>query len=150
MLTDASFFNVVHKTVKLEKDQSGRERRKRDRRPFSTVQRIAPRLTDEIPARTSFFPVRCHDLHEDGFSFLLPRRPTYNALVVVLGRKPQDIYLAAEVRHCSNVLLYPDNRVERITDQSNPVDLNSDRTGAVLMVQVGCRFLERLEPPATV
>lgn len=148
MLNDASFYNVMHDMVSQEKELAAKERRQRTRRPFASVQRIAPRLTSEFPRGDTFFPVRCHDLNEDGFSFLLPRRPSYNALVVALGRGPQEIYLAAEVRHCSDILLHPDGRVERISAEKRPSEADSDRTGAVLMVQVGCRFLERLIRPA--
>jgi hypothetical protein len=99
-----------------------------------------------VPEQTAFFPVKCHDLSTRGFSFIAKRRPQFASLVLALGTPPDVIYLAAEVRHCTDVLAYPSGRVEVLDGQETPADGRCrGGNGAEPGVLVGCEFIRRLE-----
>jgi len=79
------------------------DRRKRLRRSYPYVQRIAPMYQDRLPRRDQFEEMRCRDISASGFSFLSPTEPDYDYIVVALGVAPLFTYLAAEVRHSTPV-----------------------------------------------
>jgi len=123
------------------------ERRSRERKPFPTVQRIAPYDGSAMPDEKKFFQVQCRDLSNGGVSFLMAARPTFNALVIGFNTGPDTItYVAAEVAHCTDVLVYPSGRVQAASDQiANIACTDFDEEAPEFMVLVGCRFTERLQ-----
>ncbi len=75
------------------------DRRRKQRSPFPHVQLIAPCSSSGLPPTTAFAEMQCHDISEDGFSYLAASMPSSTSLVVVLGTKPPHIYLTARVAH---------------------------------------------------
>lgn len=145
---DAEFFRVVHNLLETETPDAVSNRRRRPRFLYDHVQRIAPRTGDALPTAAEYFAVRCHDLNEGGFSFLLPEPPTFRELVAVLGRHPEEIFMAATVRHWSFVTVHADGHI--VWQGESPAESPRGRPdGSVTMVQVGCRFSARLFPPTT-
>jgi hypothetical protein len=142
---DVMFFNVIHQLVGSPDKEGPVERREGLRQPFLVVQRIAPGFHQEIPPDSAFMEIRCHDLTQSGFSFLLPQAPDFDRLVAALGRPPSVIHVAAEVLHCSEVRVYPSGAVEGIENWVSPASAEA-RQGqpSKRMVLVGCRFIRRL------
>lgn len=103
------------------REAKGAERRQKDRRPFRTVQLIAPFTGDQPPTAGEFEHVECHDLSPGGFSFYALNPPTYDFLVLALGRAPFTCLLARVVHH-------------------KPVEVVG-----VPQYLVGCRFMRRLD-----
>lgn len=140
---DIELYNLVHELLNQEKSSEGAsERRRRSRRPFAAKHRIAPFRGGEMPGRDQFFTVRCRDLNEGGFAFLLPQRPDFRELVVAFGSGADQIQMLAAVAHCREVLVWASGRVERV-----PRDWSPAAPAAERMFQVGCRFVRRLEQP---
>jgi hypothetical protein len=136
---DAAFFTLLHQSADLPGDKDA-ERRRRSRRPFPAVQRIAPGASDKVPPESAFIRVQCQDLTETGFSFFSPSKPRFERLVVALGERRREIYVEAEVKHCREVLVDREGQIVR------------GGKGSIVgrpMVLVGCRFLRRLEARAT-
>ena len=102
------------------------ERRSQPRKAFDTIHRIAPLRGLKLPEDIEFFPVRCHDLSQAGFSFFLPNEPEFSRLAVMLGSPPDVIYVAAEIVNC---------RAACIGGHTSP-----DKPSTL----VGCRFLRRM------
>ncbi len=122
-----------------------RERRRCPRQPFPVVRQIAQAAGDHLPEQAAFFPVRCRDLSPDGFSFLAKTRPEFRSLVLALDAPPETIYLAAEVRHCTSVAIYPSGRVEVLHGRDLPADGEPcSADAAEYWVLVGCQFTRRL------
>lgn len=126
------------------------ERRRCAREPFPVVQQVARATGQKVPEQSAFFPVKCRDLSTRGFSFVLKRRPQFTSLVLALDAPPEVIYLAAEVRHCTEVLVHPSGRVEPLPKQDPEAAAPSPggdgaNDGAKVGVLVGCEFTERLE-----
>ena len=143
---DANFYRLIHKMVAQDQEEETRERRGATRRPFRSMQRIAPCRGPGLPKEDEFFMARCYDLTRAGFSFLVPSRPDYEALVAALGDPPELIYVAAEVLHCRSVLLHRSGAVQQVDGQ--PGSASHGGQTAMPMVLVGCRFVERVEGPA--
>jgi PAS domain S-box-containing protein len=80
------------------------ERRKRPRRAFNFLQRIAPMAGDKLPDRRQFHTVHCQDISSAGFSFLTSDPPTHNSYVVALGTPAVTIYLIAKIVHVTAVI----------------------------------------------
>lgn len=145
---DANFYRLIHTLVGSEPNDEPSERRRSMRNAFGSVQKIAPRSGPRLPEDHEFVEVRCHDLTQAGFSFFLPTRPEFSTLVAAFGTPPELIYMAAEVRHCESVLLYPSGIVERVHGEAARTSYQSvDGETATPMILVGCRFTERLEKP---
>ena len=115
--------------------------------PFSAEQRIAPFDGNRMPDPSEFITVQCCDLATGGLSFLLAERPDFDTLVIAFGEPPEVVYQAAQVVHCSDVLVDPSGAVTRIDSQeaASPSP-ESDEPQSERMVQVGCRFTRRLLP----
>jgi hypothetical protein len=96
------------------------DRRASAREAYPVVQSIAPYDGKHMPRPEAFCPIRCCDLSAGGFSFLLPKPPSFRRLVVALGTPSGILYLDAEVAHCS---------------------LHPRPTGDFV---IGCRFLRKL------
>jgi hypothetical protein len=127
-----------------------KERRRVPRESFPVVQRIAQATDGKIPEHAAFSPVKCHDLSTRGFSFIVKKRPQFKAIVLALAAPPDVIYLAAEVRHCTDVLMHASGRVEALQHQGAEVARESrSGQGAEPVVLVGCEFTERLRSHAS-
>ena len=144
---DIDLYNLVHELfVQAPKADQGRaERRHRSRKPFTVVQSVAPVRGGVLPPPNQFRPVRCHDLNQGGFSFLVSSRPDYRELVVRLGHAPHQIPMLACVAHCREVLVWPSGRIAPVADDSCHAPAQSKRPNRpTRMFQVGCRFVRRL------
>lgn len=75
------------------------ERRKRPRRSYPYKQRIAPVVRGQLPRLDALEEVQCNDIAAGGFSFLYPKPPESDMLVVALGVPPKITYLIAQVCH---------------------------------------------------
>lgn len=142
---DASFYNLVHQLAVAKRRETAAERRRRRRQGFQSIQRIALPRKPGIPAETDFVEVRCHDLTRQGFSFLLPSRPTFDLIVAAFGAPPDVIYVLAKVTHCAEVLVSASGSVQPATERGGgPNPRAAADATARPMVLVGCRFIERL------
>jgi PAS domain S-box-containing protein len=95
----------------------GSEKRSSPRRPFRYRQSIAPIMGDAFPNPADFFQVECLDLSAGGISFYLDAAPTFETLIVAVGKEPGVKYFKAQV--------------VRVTEKT--------RNGRKIHV-VGCRF----------
>ncbi len=144
---DASFYRLIHSLAGLAGEEDRKERRGAPRQPFLARQRIAPRRDQSLPEASQFLEVPCRDLSRSGFSFLWPAPPDFTSLVAVFGDSPHEIYVGAEVAQCTSVLVYASGLVEHVQGQVPPTACQTaDGESPALMVLVGCRFTERLEP----
>jgi hypothetical protein len=75
------------------------ERRRKQRNPFPYAQLVAPYAGTGLPPTSAFVEVLCHDISEDGFSFLSAAMPSATSLVVALGTRPPHLYMTARVAH---------------------------------------------------
>jgi PAS domain S-box-containing protein len=80
------------------------ERRKRPRRTFNFMQRIAPMIGDKLPDRRQFHTVHCQDISSAGFSFIVTEPPSQASYVVALGTAAVTIYLTAKIIHVTSVI----------------------------------------------
>jgi PAS domain S-box-containing protein len=80
------------------------ERRKRPRRAFNFLQRIAPMVGDKLPDRRRFHTIHCQDISSAGFSFLAADPPAHHSYVVALGTAAVTIYLTANIIHVTAVI----------------------------------------------
>lgn len=144
---DASFYRLIHSLAGLDGEDDGKERRGAPRQPFLARQRIAPCRDQSLPEDSQFVEVPCRDLSRSGFSFLWPALPDFALLVAVFGTPPYRVYVGAEVARCTSVLAYPSGLVEPVQGQlPAPACRVADGASPTLMVLVGCRFTQRLEP----
>ena len=67
------------------------------RRAFKYYQMIAPMFGGQLPARRKFYEVECEDISAGGMGFYMNRPPDFDALVVALGRPPDESFLTARV-----------------------------------------------------
>lgn len=143
--TSANLYSLIDHLLRYCASDEPPERRGQKRSAFPVVQRIAPYEESGFPPERAFFGVQCHDLTRRGFSFLLPSWPEFDYLVAEFGRRPDAIYVVAQVVHAEQVLVYSSGRVQRLgTGTSLPP--HGPKTGR-LMFLVGCRFVRRLERP---
>ena len=141
---DPEFYELVHQMADLLPTGEAAERRRGRRRPFSSIQRIAPRHGLELPADSEFVDVQCHDLTRAGFSFPLPNQPDFDCLVVALESLQGVIHVAAEVRHTADVLVDAFGRVQLVGEHTVGTGYVEHRVQtSTPMVLVGCRFTER-------
>ena len=73
------------------------------RRQYQYVQKIAPKIGDELPRREDFFAVRCNDISAGGISFFFDRPPEFRDLVVSLGKEPALSHFTARVARVAGV-----------------------------------------------
>jgi hypothetical protein len=145
--SDANFYRLIHELVARQSAMAA-ERRSDRRNPFRAVQKIAGWDGRHFPADEAFFDTRCHDLTGGGFSFLSPEGPPFEFLVAAFGKPPEQIFIAAEVRHLVPVLVHSSGTFERLEDRAAPAPESRGEPAAQPMVLVGCRFLRRLSKPA--
>jgi hypothetical protein len=142
---DASFFNLIYQLTSVPPAATDAERRQFPRQPFASVQWIAVRHGPGVPPEGEFFEVQCHDLTRQGFSFLLPGRPHFDAVVAALGTPPDVIYMAADVTRSTDVLVSGSGRLEPVGPAAGRRERKAPPDpAAVRMVLVGCRFVQRL------
>ena len=149
---DAIFYRLIHQLASTAPTGENSERRTQKRRPFPTWQRIAPYDGHSCPDQSQFFEVQCHDLTQNGFSFLVIRRPVFTSLVVEFGAAPDLIYVAAQILHFARVLVYPNGVVEHLHRHGNEHG-EARRESSVAgerpthKILVGCRFTRRVPRP---
>ena len=113
---DAQFFNLVHQLSAPREGAERNERRVSLRYPFGSMQRIAPYVGPSIPDTSDFFEVQCHDLTQQGFSFLLPEPPAYRRLVAAFGPVEDAIHAAANVVDVTKVMASPTGPVHKTAE----------------------------------
>ena len=74
-------------------------KRRSARTDYDTTLRIAPFDGENIPTFYAFTVVRGRDISTSGISFYSAERPESNSLILMLGEKPNLIYVVGEVRH---------------------------------------------------
>lgn len=93
----------------------------------------------QVPLPMNFFPVRCRNLSNSGFSFFFPTRPNFQNLVVQLGGQKNSIYMESKVMHVDLVKEIPDQLSAWDSDgQEHKIRLGSNT------FEVGCQFLQRI------
>jgi hypothetical protein len=142
---DANFYNLVHQLAVASRKASMADRRSGRRQGFQSVQRIALPRGPGVPDEADFIEVPCHDLTRQGFSFLLPSRPTFEWIVAAFGAAPEVIYVLAKVTRSVDVGVSASGSVETVPGSAGRAaqGVACDPT-AKRMVLVGCRFIERL------
>jgi len=75
------------------------DRRRAERRPFPSVQNVAPMDCDGLPPTAAFTPVLCHDLSKSGLSFFWPSKPRFKSIVLALSNGEQTMHFMAGIRH---------------------------------------------------
>lgn len=142
---DAGIYELIHQLTHSQSRQNARERRKNQREPFPSLQRIAIRRGTDMPDESEFFEVRCHDLTRNGFSFLLPSEPQFDAIVAAFGAAPNTIYVAARIVRCVTVLAHATGEFRPIESSRPKTDRRVRDRSAEPMFLVGCHFIARLE-----
>ena len=143
--SDAQFYNLIYQLASTEQ---AAERRGFGRHPFLCKQRIAPWPESGKLAQADFMEVRCHDLNQAGFSFLLPVRPQFTSVVAALNSGSEEIYIIARITRCEEMLVYPSGLVEPVAGRSSHVSYREPGGGvAERLYQVGCRFMGRIARP---
>jgi len=79
------------------------ERRRKPRRSYPYIQRIAPILDGKRPDQNAFQEVQCNDISAGGFSFISDAPPVSDSYVVALGCAPKFTFLTAQVAHVTRV-----------------------------------------------
>ena len=93
----------------------------------------------QVPLPMNFFPVRCRNLSNSGFSFFFPVRPSFHNLVVQLGGQKNSIYMESQVMHVDPVRDIPEHPSAWDSDgQEHKIRLGSNT------FEVGCQFLQRI------
>ena len=133
-------YEVAHRVL-TSSPVPGQERRGASRRPFRVLQWIAPYDGSAFPDKSEFFPVRCRDLSQSGFSFVVSEMPDFPSLVVSLGEPPNQTHMVAEIVRCHKVKLLGGGHIEMVDDEEGDGDTN-DQGGQTFLV--GCRFTGRL------
>jgi hypothetical protein len=140
---DANFYLLVHQLVGSQIRQNQGEKRAGKRSTYAATQRIAVWDGEEIPDDSQFIAIRCNDLTQNGFSFLMPQKPEFDQIVAAFGAPAHAIYVAAKVTRVWEV------------DSSNTSEENGLLGGQGFpaissasidepMFLVGCQFTERL------
>jgi hypothetical protein len=152
---DAEFYRLVHTLLQARANKEGVERRAHGRTPMWARQRIAPIWGERIPAKEDFEEVICLDLSGSGFGFLHPEPPRYRFLVAEFGLPPHGVYVMAEVIHYRPVLLWSCGAIEPLPEGMSYTkaerrfrdrDPRDELSDPCLMVQIGCRFVRRIDP----
>jgi hypothetical protein len=107
IVSDASFYALVHEMVEAEKcfareGCGSLDQRAAARRPFECQQLLAPFDTVRLPNQSEFRSALCQDLSESGFSFVSPEKVDFDYLVVALGKVPFKFF-TAQVQNQSRV-----------------------------------------------
>jgi hypothetical protein len=143
----ANFYSLVHQLVETAPRKQAPQRRRQKRHAFSALCQIAPLQGSEMPGEDEFMAVRCRDLNQNGFSFLLPKQPTFTSLLAALGEPPAQIFMAADISQCHEVWIWPWGDIEPVppsmTDGPPPQRRGVEPERAF---HVGCQFVRRLSP----
>jgi hypothetical protein len=87
--------------IAREKSRRQVERRKSTRWSYPVIEQMAPCRSRELPSKSLFRAVRCHDISSGGISFFLPEPPDFERAVVTLGPPPDVICFLVRVVHYS-------------------------------------------------
>ena len=79
------------------------ERRKRPRRSYPYLQKIAPVIGGKLPDQDDFGNVQCNDIAAGGFAYFSDSAPPSDILVVALGVPPKVTYLTGKVAHSTKI-----------------------------------------------
>ena len=79
------------------------DRRKRPRRSYPYVQRIAPIIDGKLPHKDALVETECNDISAGGLSFYSPTPPQSDSVVVALGSPPKFTHLIARIAHLGRV-----------------------------------------------
>jgi hypothetical protein len=101
-----------------------RDKRRRERFPFSAQQKIGEIIQGRMPSADEFEMVRCSDISQSGIAFYRRTLPQGDQFVVALGKAPDYVLLTARLV------------------QSSKVDL-----GGVPFYRIGCQFTGRVKAP---
>ena len=134
-------YEIAHRIL-TSSPVPGQERREAPRHPFVTRQWIAPYDGSSFPEESAFFQVRCHDLSQTGFSFVVPEKPGFSFLVISLGEPPNQMHMAARIVRCCRITLLGGGHIEIIDDETGGGDLDQETDQTFL---VGCEFKGRLD-----
>ena len=136
---DAGFFNLIHRL-------SGAGRAQQAAGPGAHARpRIAPQRGPEIPGESEYQAVQCCDLTRKGFSFLYPRRPNFESLLVAFGTPPDVIHIAARVAQCEPALVDSSGHLLSVGNSTAEGEAEVSGERAPLpTVLVHCNFVERL------
>lgn len=96
---DAMFFQEVQTVVTAlqaaaDAEKSADERRQASRTSYVTMQFIAPYDGVNLPHQTDLQLVPCVDLSPSGISFVCREPPTFETLIVLLGKVPMKGFIA--------------------------------------------------------
>ena len=122
--------------------EPGQERRVRPRYPFTILRWIAPYDGPDFPDKSKFFPVRCHDLSQRGFSFMISKKPEFSAFVTSFGKPPNQIRVTGKIAWCKKVKLLGSGRIEMIDNAEDDGNTNARHDQTFL---VGCQFTGRVQ-----
>ena len=103
-------------------ETSSDERRGSERIEYPVIQVAAPCSPGQPVRKWGFFRVRCRDISRGGICFFWPRKPDFDAVLVVLGPRPNALFLTARVAW------------------SKPAE------GSESVFLLGCQFLEKVDP----
>ncbi|NLX95186.1 MAG: hypothetical protein GXY83_03310 [Rhodopirellula sp.] len=147
---DANFYQMIHQFVAPSHEEAD-ERRRHERKQSWSTQYIAPWDGCRFPAETDFLELPCNDLTRGGFSFLHSHEPDFNLLVAGFGRKPDLLFVGAEVVRCTPVVVFSSGQVKRLRDEETSIR-HFDPSGEPghPRILVGCRFLRRFSAATVV
>lgn len=144
---DAVFYRLMHRAAVAAQTDRPTERRRQKRLPYQVCQRVAPWDGQRFPDPGRFLLVPCHDLTRGGFSFLLPYRPDFQAVVVELMQLSEEIYLGADIVRVARVQIASGGAVKHLRPASQRFAEDEAGSGLGAMHLVGCRFTRRLFRP---
>jgi hypothetical protein len=93
----AGVAEAVERVIAGLPEPSGAERRGAKRFLFPVMQCMAQYDRTGLPSRDRFQPIRCQDLSSSGISFLWPRIPDFEYVVIGLDTADARIHLSARV-----------------------------------------------------
>jgi len=89
--------DAVERAIAGPPATDGQERRGAKRFAFPHVQLMAEYDRNGLPSRHRFQPIQCQDLSTSGVSFLWPRTPSFEYIVISLETAGSPIYATARV-----------------------------------------------------
>lgn len=87
----------------LASDPLQADRRKRPRRSFPYRQRLAPIFDGKLPNERDFVEIDCNDIGVGGFSYLSPKPPETETVVIELGNSPNVTRMIAQIAHVTRM-----------------------------------------------
>ena len=100
LMLSAEELDEIYTSCVLKPVAQSIEQRASERWAYPAIQLLAPCGPKELPRKSMFAEVRCHDLSQGGISFFMPRPPKFQLAVFGLGKRPNLTYLLAQVVYC--------------------------------------------------